>query len=425
MLLALAALFDAALAWAILRMVGQSRLYAGIAAPGRTRAGGPPHPRPHPRDCEAGRRGTCDAIPPAEAAPGGAGGWPAVTVVVPARDEADVVGACIGGLLAQDYPGDRLRVVLVDDGSTDGTADAARAAAGGDPRLTVLPGGALPRGWTGKAHACARGAELSRAGWLCFMDADTRAEPALLRAAVAHASAGGTGLLSLEPFQELGGWADRLVIPCGLYLVAATGDHGAVNDPGRSAAAANGQFMLFAPGAYAALGGHAAVRAEVCEDLALARLAKRRGLGFALLGAETLIRTRMYRDAAQLWHGLSKNVGALGGGTGRTVLIAAGGFALALASVALPAAAVARFAAGHRGADDLLAAVLACCGLLSALGLHLAGARHFRIPAFYGFAYPAGYALALALAVNAARLRRLGRVRWKDRTVPTAGGSAP
>ncbi|WP_237480346.1 glycosyltransferase [Lichenibacterium dinghuense] len=396
MLLLLAALFDAVLAWAILRMVAQARLYTGIAAP----------------------EGAVSASEPA-------GGWPAVTVVVPARDEADVIGPCVGGLLAQDYPGDRLRVVLVDDGSTDGTAEVARAAAGGDPRLRIVPGGALPRGWTGKSHACARGAEAAGDGWLCFMDADTRAEPALLRAAVARSLERGTGLLSLEPFQELGGPADRLVMPCGLYLLAATGDHAAVNDPGSDAAAANGQFMLFAPGAYAALGGHAAVRAEVCEDLALARLAKRRGIGFALLGAETLVRTRMYRDAAALWHGLSKNVGVLGGGAGRTVAIAAGGLLMALASLALPALAAARLAAGPWGAGDLAAAVLAFCGLFAVVGLHVAGTRHFRIPAAYGLAYPAGYALAFALAANAARLQRLGRVRWKDRTVEAPTGAAP
>ncbi len=394
MLLLLAVLLDAALAWAIARMIGQSRLYEDIAAPG----GAVSEP---------------------------AGGWPAVTVVVPARDEADVIGPCIGGLLAQDYPAGRLGVILVDDGSVDGTAEVARAAAAGDPRLRVVPAGPLPRGWTGKAHACARGAALAGDGWLCFMDADTRAAPRLLRAAVAHAARGGLGLLSLQPFQELGGPAERLVMPCGLYLVAATGDHGAVNDPRREAAAANGQFMLFAPGTYAALGGHAAVRSDVCEDLALARRAKGLGIGFALLGAETLIRTRMYRDAAQLWHGLSKNVTALGGGAGRTVLIAAGGFALAVASVALPALAGARLAAGPRGAADVAACVLASCGLVAALGLHLAGARHFRIPPLYGVVYPVGYALAFALAVNAARLRRLGRVRWKDRTVDASTGIAP
>lgn len=405
MLLTLAALFDAALALAILRMVGQSRLYTGIAAPeGAASASAPP------------------------------GGWPAVTIVVPARDEADVVGACVGGLLAQDYPADRLRVVLVDDGSTDGTAEVARAAAravpGGESRLTVLPGGALPRGWTGKSHACALGAEAAGRtsgdeGWLCFVDADTRAEPALMRAAVAEAARRGSGLLSLEPFQVLGGAVERLVMPCGLYLVAATGDHGAVNDPRSPAAAANGQFMLFAPGAYAAVGRHGAVRAEVCEDLALARLAKAGGVGFALLGAEALISTRMYRDAAALWHGLSKNVTAMGGGARRTVLIAAGGLALALASLALPALAAARLAAGDRGPADLAAAVLAFCGLFAALGLHLAGTRHFRIPTAYGLAYPAGYALAFAIAANAARLQRLGRVRWKDRTVEAPTGAAP
>lgn len=392
MLLFAAALFDAVLALAILRMVRQARAYASLSA---------------------AERGS---------APPGAEGWPALAVVVPARDEADVVGRCIGGLLAQDYPG-ALSVVLVDDGSTDGTAAAARAAAGADPRFRVVAGGPLPRGWTGKAHACARGAaEAGAAGWLCFMDADTRAEPALLRTAVAHSLARGLGLLSLEPFQELGGPAERLVIPCGLYLVAATGDHAAVNAPEAGAAAANGQFLLFGPGVHARVGGHAAVRAEICEDLALARLVKRHGLSFRLMGAETLIRTRMYRDAAALWHGLSKNGTALGGGAARTVLIAAGGFLMAVVGFALPAVAAARLLRGGGGAD-IAAALLAFGGLFAALGLHVAGTRHFKIPIVYGLLFPLGYGLALTLALNAARLQRLGRVRWKDRTVDASTGA--
>ncbi len=391
-MLLVAASFDAALLWAILRMIGQAGVYESVKPAG-------------------------ELTPPPD-------GWPVVAIVVPARDEADVIGRCVAGLLAQDYPRERLSVTLVDDGSTDGTGEVARIAAAGDARLRIVPGGTLPSGWTGKAHACARGADgVSEDAWLCFMDADTRAEPGLLRAAVAEALRRRVGLLSLEPFQELGSPIERLVVPCGLYLVAATGDHAAVNAPGDAAAAANGQFMLFAPGAYTQAGGHAAVRGAVCEDLALAWRAKRASIGFALLGAEALIRTRMYRDAPSLWHGLSKNVTALGGGTGRTLVIAAGGLATALLSLVLPSLALAQL--GAPTGVRIAAAVLAVGGFSAVLGLHVAGARHFRIPAVYGLAYPIGYALAFALAANAARLRRLGRVRWKDRTVTTQAGAEP
>lgn len=400
MLLLAAGLFDAALAWAILRMVRQARLYRSLAAP--------------------------DDRAQQESRDAPQGGWPRVAIVVPARDEADVIGRCVGGLLGQDYPRDRLSVILVDDGSSDGTADVARAAAGDDPRFRIVPATTLPRGWTGKSHACALGAhEAGDADWLCFMDADTCAAPALIRAAVDHALTSGTGLLSLEPFQELGTPAERLVMPCGLYLVAATQDHAAVNAPDSGAAAANGQFLLFSRDAYARVGGHAAVRSEVCEDLALARLAKRAGLRFELLGAERLVSTRMYRDARQLWHGLSKNVTALGGGPARTVLIAGGGLLMATAAFVLAGCAAARFASGASDAASVSALVLAFCGLFAALGLHVAGARHFGIPMVYGVIFPLGYALAFALALNAARLARLGRVRWKDRTVEAATGIAP
>jgi chlorobactene glucosyltransferase len=381
-LLAAAIAFDLVLAWMIARMVRQARAYTGVG--------------------------------PAET--GAVRDWPRVAVIVPARDEADVVRACIAGLLAQDYPAERLSICLVDDGSRDGTSAIALAAAGGDRRFRLVRGAALPEGWTGKSFACHQGAARALAAdYLCFMDADTVAEPGLIRAGVAHAQDHGTHMLSLEPFQVLAGALERLIIPCGLYLVAASQDMRRINSPHDSTAAANGQFILIRRDAYDAVGGHAAVRGEICEDSALAGRVKRAGLRFALHGAEGLVRARMYRDGRSLWTGLSKNATVLGGGPVRTVLIAGAGFLFVAAALVLAALCGIGLADGA-SIDTVAPVAVLLCGLLAMIGLHLAGTRHFRIPPLYGLLFPIGYALTFALALDSARLAFLGRVRWKGRT---------
>ncbi len=350
--------------------------------------------------------------------------WPTIAVIVPARDEAASIGACVRGLLDQAYPAEQLRLIVVDDGSRDGTPDLARAAAAADPRFRIVSAAAPPVGWTGKTHALATGFDQlvvwgGRPDYLCFVDADTAAEPDLLRAAVAHARMQRIDMLSLGPAQVLGSWAERLVMPCGFFLIAASQDIARLNATERPEASANGQFLLFRTEAYCEIGGHAAVRAEICEDAALARRAKRHGLRFALLGADRLIRVRMYRDARALWSGLSKNVSALGGGPAGTVGIAAAGLALA---IAVPVCAALTLAAWlHQPSiANALATGFSLAGFLALLGLHAAGARHFRIPFGYALLFPAGYAACLLLALNGARVVRYGGASWKGRRYPAS-----
>ena len=387
MLLLLGLAFDAVTAWLLLRMLRQFRGYESI---------GPEH--------------------------AAAGEWPKLAVIVPARNEAALIGRCLAGLLAQDYPFEALSLLLVDDNSEDGTAEIALRLAGADPRFRLIRGAPLPPGWTGKPFACQQGADAAEAEWLCFMDADTQAAPALLRAATAQARRRGLDMLSLEPFQELETWPERLVVPCGFYLIAASQDLGRVNDPAAPEAVANGQFILIRRAAYGAIGGHAAVRTEFSEDTALARLVKRAGFRLAVLGAERLIRTRMYRGWRSVWHGVSKNAVDIAGGVAPTLLIAGGGLAYALAALGLTGLAAARLLAGPSGSNVAGAALLAA-GLVAVLGLHVAGARHFRIPIRYGLAFPAGYMLAFALALNSARLALRGRIPWKGRVYGEGDGA--
>ncbi|WP_376087562.1 glycosyltransferase [Roseomonas sp. CCTCC AB2023176] len=206
-------------------------------------------------------------LPPAPTA------WPAVTAVVPARDEADVIARSIGSLLRQDYPGP-FRVILVDDRSTDGTAAAARAAAetaGAADRLTILTGTPTPPGWAGKPWAMSQGAE--HAGptpdFLLFTDADIGHAPDTLRHLVARAVTERRVLVSLMARLHCATPAERLLIPAFVFFFAMLNPFGWVNR-GRAAAAAGG-VMLVRRDALEAAGGIAAIRAEIIDDCALAR----------------------------------------------------------------------------------------------------------------------------------------------------------
>jgi hopene-associated glycosyltransferase HpnB len=204
--------------------------------------------------------------------------WPAVVAVVPARNEADVVARAIGSLRRQDYPG-VLRIILVDDGSTDGTADEARSTSGGHP-LEVAAGAPLESGWTGKLWAQSQGVARAAAfepRYLWLTDADIFHEPGTLRRLVARAEAGGLVLTSLMARLTVrSGW-ERVLIPPFVFFFAMLFPFAWVNDPRRKTAAAAGGCMLVRADALAEAGGLAAIRGRIIDDCALAELLKARG----------------------------------------------------------------------------------------------------------------------------------------------------
>jgi hopene-associated glycosyltransferase HpnB len=201
--------------------------------------------------------------------------WPSVVAVVAARNEADVIRHSLASLLAQDYPGE-FRVVLVDDQSDDGTGDLARALS--DPRLTVLSGNARPAGWTGKLWAMHQG--VSEAGspeFLWFTDADITHAPDNLRTLVARAEDGHKALVSLMARLSCRTTAEHFLIPAFVFFFAMLYPFAAVNDPKSKIAAAAGGCMLARRTALDAAGGIAAIRHNIIDDCALARVMKRQG----------------------------------------------------------------------------------------------------------------------------------------------------
>ena len=222
---------------------------------------------------------------------------PAVDVVVPARDEAAGIGAALRSLLAQDYAGP-LRVIVVDDGSTDGTGALARAIA--DPRLLVLHGQARPPGWSGKLWAVAQGVDRTDADLILLTDADIVHDPAHVATLAAKAERDGLDLVSEMVQLRCTSWAERALVPAFVFFFQLLYPFAAVNDPARATAAAAGGTMLIRRRALDRIGGIAAVRGALIDDVALAAAVKRGGRIW--ISHSSLARSvRPYPSAADVW----------------------------------------------------------------------------------------------------------------------------
>jgi chlorobactene glucosyltransferase len=242
-----------------------------------------------------------------------AAGAPLISVCIPARNEAAVIGQTVRALLAQ--TGVSFEVLLLDDNSDDDTASTAHAAAAGDSRLRVFEGEVLPAGWFGKNWACAQLARQARGELLLFTDADVRWGPGALAALAAEQAASGAGLVSAWPTQITRTWGERLVVPLMALVIYGYLPLPLVNRTRWAPfAAANGQCLLFTRAAYAAAGGHAAVRASIVEDIDLARRVKRAGETLWMADGAGQIACRMYTSWPQVRDGYAKNIIAGYGG---------------------------------------------------------------------------------------------------------------
>ncbi|MFJ2838876.1 glycosyltransferase family 2 protein [Nocardia sp. NPDC087230] len=334
-----------------------------------------------------------------------------VTVCVPARDEAERLPELIGDLRAQTgVP--RLRVLILDDASTDHTYEAASAAIGGDDRFTVLRSAAHPApGWTGKAAACARLAARTDAAALVFVDADVRLAPHAIAAAVTELRRRGAGLVSAWPVQESGSATERLVQPLLAWSWASTLPVGPANHSLRpSTAVACGQFLAVDAAAYRAAGGHAAVAASATEDLDLARALRRTGHRTALVAAGPSAGTRMYVGAAELTEGYTRWLWSAYGG--RVDAGAAVGALAALAYWIPPLAALC--ARGRVRRAGLLGYLAAVAGRLAARATETRQ-RPTRADLTSALAHPLGVAHYLALWTRSHYRHRTGTLRWKQR----------
>lgn len=228
-----------------------------------------------------------------------------VSAIVPARNEERTIAQAVISLAEQ--PEIR-EVIVVNDQSSDGTGEILRRLAAKLPKLRVLEAEALPAGWVGKNHAAWLGAQSATCDWLLFTDADAVHLPGSTARALADGKFFEADLVSYSPAQEMRTWWERAMIPFVFCRLSQLYSYRAINDPDSPAAAANGQYLLIRRNAYEQIGGHAAVRDEVLEDVALARLAKSAGFRLHFAPGDQICRVRMYSSFGAMWEGWSKNL---------------------------------------------------------------------------------------------------------------------
>ncbi len=334
---------------------------------------------------------------------------PRVSILVPARNEAETLDRCLSGLAGQEYPD--LEIVVLDDRSTDDTAAIARGWAARDDRMRVVSGAELPDGWVGKAHACHQLAAQATGTLLLFADADTEFAPGAVTAAVAAREQTGAGLLSLIPHQIMVTFWERTFLPllhfstmCFLPFPLVTRARSPL------LAMANGQFMLFDRRVYEAIGGHAAVHTAIVEDVWLARAVKRHGHRLVVMDGGELVSCRMYRSLGHIWEGFSKNLFA-----GFRFSLPAIGAVMAFVAVAALVPFLLLPVALLSGAPwPLVLLPLVEVALLLAIRAILAVRFRMSFPEI--FLHPLALILLLAIAINSCRwVIAGGGARWKGR----------
>jgi hypothetical protein len=346
----------------------------------------------------------------------GADGRPlasSVSVVVPARDEEATLPRLLASLADQRHP--PIEVLVVDDGSTDGTAAVAHAAG-----ASVVTAGPPPPGWLGKPWACRTGAAAASGRHLVFLDADTWLAPdGLDRLLAAHADVGG-GLLSVQPRHVTERPYEQLSAFCNLVSMMGTGAF--TPAPPGDVPVAFGPCVVSSSAAYRAVGGHDAVAGEVIEDIHLARAYRSSGRPVRCLAGGGAVAFRMYPGGpAQLWEGWAKNLA--GGARLARPLPVAGAVAWVAACAAIAVAALlaaVRLAAGRGGAT--WAPVVGWVVVAAQVRWMLSRVGRFRWWSSVAFPVPLGAFLGIFAGSLVRRsLRR--RVRWRGRDIDLHGAA--
>jgi chlorobactene glucosyltransferase len=340
---------------------------------------------------------------------------PLVSVIVPARNEARNIERCVTSILATTYP--NLELLVIDDSSTDETADIARKAIGADFRARVIRNAPLPDGWFGKQWACATGAKVATGTVLQFTDADTVHSPDLVTRSVNAIVRTDADLFSVAGHQELGGFWEKVIQPqiFGLLSMRYGGTEWVNRSRRISDKIANGQCIFVKRESYDALGGHAAVRTSVAEDLMLAQRFFAARKRVVLMLAARQLSTRMYESLPEIVRGWRKNVFAGGldavpfGRFGRVV------FPLALLLPPImellpPLALIFSIFVG--ASATVLTWALICIAVT--LGWWMAAYDAVGENPVYALAYPLGALVLLYIFFTAVIRGR--RVRWKGRT---------
>lgn len=328
-----------------------------------------------------------------------------VSILIPARDEEENIADCLDAALAQ---GPSVCEVLVyDDHSCDRTAQMVNEYARRDLRVRLVAPRRLPTGWCGKTYACARLAEEASGRWLLFLDADARLTENAAARIVREAIEREVSLLSCWPRLEMRGFWEGALMPLLNFVVFTLYPAPlALRRNDASLGLAHGSCLLARREDYRLVGGHAAVRGELFEDVRLAQLWRARGQPGLCLDGQEVVRVRMYRSLAEIWGGFQKNFfPAFRSARSFRAFIALHLFVFLLPFVLLPLAFLAR--------DDAWAfAAAALCVLATRFAL----AFRFKHPWWSALLHPLGESILIALGISSWLRCRTGRgVEWKGR----------
>ncbi len=327
---------------------------------------------------------------------------PAVSVIVPARNEEACLGRCLESLVTQQ--GIPFEIIVVDDGSTDRTEEIARSFCGKGAALTMMPAPSLPENWTGKNNAMAAGAKIAKGKWLLFTDADTFHKPGSLARAIAEAEREGAALLSYSPAQQVHTFLERAVMPVIFAELAATYSPAKVRDPKSPIAAANGQYLMISREPYEAVGGHAKIARDLLEDVAMARMMKASGRKIWFRYGGDAVCTRMYRSWPQMKEGWTKNLAVLFQRPVLHALMLLGMWALSWVTFGLT---IEGLLASHVGA---LAYALPLLCLYGRIACGRFGPANSLLALIFGVP------LASYLFIRSAGARGSGTITWKGRS---------
>lgn len=334
---------------------------------------------------------------------------PKLTVLVAGKDEEANIGACLAGLLAQQYPD--LQVIVADDRSTDRTGAIIDEVAARDPRVQTVHIQHLADGWAGKNHALHEAVPHAQGEWLCFTDADCRFHDRdLLTAAVTYAEANGIEFLSVLPDLEAHTFWERVVQPPAGAIMVFWFPPDKVNNPASSRAYANGAFMLMRRSAYERLGGHAAVRNALNEDMHFARRAKQLGVRLQVIRGGGMYSVRMYVGLRQIWNGWTRIFYASFGTLPRLFVSV---IFLSVFSLLPTVSLILSPLLGAAAAGVAIAAAGAI--LIQQTVLWRFYALSNTQPA-WALTWPLGAGLCLAMTLNAIRRHAGGKTKWRGTT---------
>jgi glycosyltransferase involved in cell wall biosynthesis len=335
---------------------------------------------------------------------------PTVSIIVPARNEEASLGRCLHSLVAQREV--TFEIILVDDESSDRTREIAESFSD----VRVIGAARLRDGWTGKNNAVFTGASEARGAWLLFTDADTVHSSGSLARALAEAQRHDASLLSYSPEQEVHGFWEKAVMPVIFAELAAAYRPSEVSDSSLPAAAANGQYLLISREAYDAVGGHVSVAASLLEDVDLALAVKASGREIYFRYGGGAVRTRMYRNFAQLREGWTKNLALLFPSSLKLAAIRSAEFAFIAGST------ISTGILGIRGALLPATAALGMALLLYSRLLVRVRRAHFSWNA--NVLSVLGLPLFIYLLLRSRFLHQRGSVSWKGRTYHSLSNSS-